>query len=157
MNAGELVAALKDLRLVLIDAGAKSAAQDVDSLLKLFVSHEDEPLEEFLAGLSETLASGGGKRKPIQGASANERVVADHLAALEGVGLNRSAFEAQLDALGRDKSAGKPELDRIAHGYIGGRQTWPSRKAALAAIETRFNERAYQSSKMKHLEKFRPW
>lgn len=156
MKTGELKSALEDLGAVLTEAGAKAAAQDVDSLVKLLESHEHKSVDEFLEELCQSLR-GPGKKGAGVAPAADEAVVVDHVDKLKGAGLDRAAFEAQLKALKADKRVGKPELDRIAHDFIGGRDTWPSRKAALDAIQTRFNERAYQASKMKHLEKFRPW
>ncbi|MEO0809044.1 MAG: hypothetical protein AAFW82_00090 [Pseudomonadota bacterium] len=51
----------------------------------------------------------------------------------------------------------KRDIDIIAHAYIGGREKWPSKKAALEAIEQRFVERAYHASRMNILSKTRVW
>lgn len=156
MNTGELKSALADLEIVLTEAGAKAAALDVKSLVRLLETHEHKSVDEFLEELRQSLSAPG--KTGAEGSSeADETVVGDHVDRLKGAGLDRAAFEAQLKALKADKRAGKPEIDRIAHAFIGGRDAWPTRKAALDAIQTRFNERAYQASKMKHLEKFRPW
>lgn len=156
MKTGELKSALADLGAVLTEAGAKAAAQDAHSLVKLLEAHKHKSVDEFLDELRQALSAPGKKGVGVAPA-ADETVVGDHVDKLKGAGLDRAAFEAQLKALKADKRAGRAELDRIAHAFIGGRDTWPTRKAALDAIQTRFNERAYQASKMKHLEKFRPW
>jgi hypothetical protein len=42
----------------------------------------------------------------------------------------------------------KAEVNAIQHEYIGGREAWPTKKAALEAIEKVFRERSYQEVKM---------
>jgi hypothetical protein len=65
------------------------------------------------------------------------------------------SFLPVFKSLKADKAIGKEEMDRIAHGYIGGRLAYKSRKAALDAIFDRFEERVYQASKLRVVARYR--
>lgn len=156
MRTNELKSVLERLEVVLAEAGARTAASDVRDLVELLDGYGDRPIDDFFEVL-RSQAKPPKQREKIASTATDDRVVEQHVQALNDAALDRTAFEASLRALKDDSRAGKVEVDKIAHSFIGGRASWPTRKAALDAILTRFNERAFQASKMKHLEKFRPW
>lgn len=80
-----------------------------------------------------------------------------HVGTLRSAGTDEAEFVKALTALRDDKSITPETLYSIAHQYIGGRTKWPTRKAAIEAIKTRFIERGYQASKMELLKNFNPW
>lgn len=83
--------------------------------------------------------------------------ITHHLSTLRSAGTDEALFVKALEALRDDKDLAVDSLFAIAHQYIGGRTKWPSRKAALEGIKTRFVERGYQAAKMELLKNFNPW
>lgn len=82
-----------------------------------------------------------------------------HIGTLRSAGTDEAEFVKALTALRDDKGISNETLYSIAHQYIGGRTKWPTRKAAIEAIKTRFIERNWQASKMEliQLKNFTPW
>ena len=146
MNVGKLQRALASIRGMFEAAGAKAPAQDVACLEELTSGHENEEIDGFLHDLRQDLL-------PLS----PDAVVGFHVNKLRGAGSNEAMFREAIDAISKDKLIKKPEADRIAHAYIGGRTSWGSRKAALEAIEKEFIALRYNESKMKEVARSRPW
>jgi hypothetical protein len=64
---------------------------------------------------------------------------------LKAAGSDREAFNAVRADLTK---MSKDELNAIQHEYIGGRETWPTKREALTAIENHFRAREYEATKM---------
>lgn len=83
----------------------------------------------------------------------------NHVKHLLEAGTNKSPFDIAHGALDKDKSVDKELADAIAHDYINtardinARKSWKTRKAAIDAIRNKFEERAYQQSKIQIVEK----
>ncbi len=154
MQVKDLQAVIEQIQLVFEDAGAKSAASDFAELQTLFEGCEDQSVDAFIADLRRLYVKAPAKTP--QGA-VNEVVVKRHTKALAEAGEDKSTFEAAVKALDADKAVRKSEMNAIQKAYIGGRDAWPTRKAALDAITDTFARRAYQREAMKGIEKVTPW
>jgi hypothetical protein len=64
-------------------------------------------------------------------------------------------FEPVFAELTANKAVDKDDMDKIAYAYIGARTKYRNRKAALDAIKDRFEERVYQASKLKIVERYK--
>jgi len=87
----------------------------------------------------------------------NEVLVAQGLQRLMSAGLNSADVRHVLDDLVSDHSLRSVDLVAIAHAYIGGGSRPPSKKAAVAAILKRLNERVRAEKKGRLAEKARSW
>ncbi|MCG8441421.1 MAG: hypothetical protein MI723_06395 [Caulobacterales bacterium] len=116
------------------------------------VGHERSSVDDFVAETEALLA----KRMPTQ-TTADELVVRRHAKRLSEAGLERAAFEPVIAELTSDKAARKAELDAIAHAYIGGRESQPSKNAGVDAIERKFLERVRFAKKKDLFDTVTPW
>lgn len=146
MNVGKLRQLLVDVTAVFSAADSSKQAEDLGRVAELMKGKEHQPVEQFLDEL----------RADIEPLPLSE-VLAGHIARLSSAGVDDFAFRKAFDALSKDKLIKKSETDVIAHGYIGGRVKWPSKAAALEAIEKEFVARRYDASKMKEVARSRPW
>lgn len=143
MNHKMIIDALTGLGTVIDAAGAKRSAEDIKSLCELFPADRFHSAEEALGEL----------RKLLEVERENKR--ATHLKQLREAECEEVVFSRAVNALEIDKSVDADDINAIAHAYTEGRVKWPSRKAAIKAIRSRFVERSYQQSKMKIVERFR--
>lgn len=146
MNIGKLRQLLTDVGAVLASAGSTKQAEDLERVAGLMRGREHQPVEQFLDELRADVAP-----------PSIAEVIANHVARLTAAGVDEPSFRPALEALSKDKMIKKIEADRVAHGYIGGREKWPSRAAAIEAIEKEFVSRRYDASKMKEVARSRPW
>jgi hypothetical protein len=146
MTVSKLRRVLADLGSILTAAGSTKPTEDVARLAELMVGREQQPVEEFLEEL----------RRDIAPLSSGE-IVAVHIARLRDAGTDEVSFRHALQMLASDRAVKKAQADRVAHGYIGGREKWPTRTAAVKAIEKEFELRLYDTSKMKEVARSRPW
>ena len=146
MNVGRLRQLLMDVGAVLASAGSAKQAEDLDRVAGLMRGQEHQSVEAFLDELQTDVA-------PRSSAA----VIAEYVAQLSSAGVDEFAFRQVFEVLSKDKSIKKPEADLVAHGYIGGREKWKNRAAALEAIEKEFVSRRYDASKMKEVARSRPW
>ena len=76
----------------------------------------------------------------------------DHVARLAASDVSDGGrhFADAVDRLTGDKSIKKPDMDRVAQGYIGmiGRSSWPTKAAALSAIHETFRSRQFERVKL---------
>ena len=146
MRVSKLRRVLADLGSILTAAGSTKPAEDVARLAELMVGRDHQPVEEFLEELRGDIAP-----------PTSSEIAAAHIARLREAGTDEVSFRHALQMLTSDRAVKKAQADRVAHGYIGGREKWPSRTAALAAIEKEFVSRLYDASKMKEVARSRPW
>jgi len=71
-------------------------------------------------------------------------------ARLNAAGTDRAAFDAVIADIAK---LSKAEVNTIQKAYIGGRDAWPTKRAALDALEMEFRERAYQEVKLQQVKK----
>lgn len=155
MQVRELQETLAEIQGVFEDAGARTAASDFEELLSLFNGHEDESVDEFLSALRKLYVRSPPARRPIT--DLDQAAVKRYAASLAEAGEDSDAVDVVLSELGNDKSVRKSEMNAIQKIYIGGRDAWPTRKAALEAIRSTFQRRQYQRAAMKEIEKVTPW
>ena len=146
MNVGKLQRALAAVREMFEAAGTQAPAKDLARLEELTIGREHQELGPFLDELDADL-------KPLS----IESVVQQHIGRLKAAGTDEVKFGAAYEGLCKDRLVKKGEADQVAFGYIGGRAKWPNRAAALAAIEKEFVALRYNASKMKEVERSRPW
>lgn len=137
---------LTDLAAILTVAGAKKPASELGRVADLMDGREHQYVEEFLNELRSEI-------RPLEPAEIAEQ----HVARLHAAGTDELAFRQAFDALSKDRAVKKPQANSIAHAYIGGREKWPTKAEALAAIEKEFVARRYDQSKMKEVARSRPW
>ncbi len=143
---------LKELRNSLYDvadvaeaSGGKNAGRDI-RLLNEMLSGDDNA--SALSAIDELECAISDPTAPLR---------KSYITLLEAAGTDKNIFDKTFNALKCDRQIKKNDIDHIAHAYIGGREKWPSKKAALEAIERRFIEIAYHESRMKILSKTKVW
>lgn len=146
LKVSNLRQVLAEFGSLLTAAGAKKPAEDIGRLVELTVGREDQSTAAFFDELRADIK----KQTPGE-------LVAKHIAHLQAASTDEVMFQRALRLLADDKSIRKSEANKVAHGYIGGREKWPSRAAALAAIESEFAARCYEARKMKEVARSRPW
>jgi hypothetical protein len=146
MNIGKLRQLLVDVGAVLISAGSAKQADDLERVAGLMRGQDHQSVDQFLDQLQTDI-------EPLSPAE----IIAGHVARLSAAGIDEFGFRQAFDVLSKDKTIKKPEADRVAFGYIGGREKWPSKTSALDAIEKEFIARRYDASKMKEVARSRPW
>ncbi len=146
MNIGKLRQLLTDVGAVLATAGSAKQAEDFERVAGLMRGREHQQVEQFLDELQADLSP-----------PSIAEVIADHVARLSAAGVDEPTFRQAHECLAKDRTIKKAEADRVAHGYIGGREKWKNRAAALEAIEKEFVSRRYDASKMKEVARSRPW
>lgn len=128
-------------------SGIEARRQTLQSVIKLCEGYDEESVESFLARLrhqpNQPALAVSSRTKTI-----NQVVVARYVRMLQAAGMQRNAFDEVFGALSKDTAVRKSEADTIAHVYTGGRPKWPTKGAALKAIETWFNSRAFDEAKM---------
>lgn len=145
MNVKSLREAIQTIADFLEASGAAPRGKSLHAVNDLLKGHDDESLEEFLAGLRHR-----SKESKIRAASAvaNDVIVASYVQQLRAAGTDKGAFDQVFGELIKDKMVCKAEADAIAHAYTGGRPEWPTKRMALAAIATWFRELAFDQTKM---------
>lgn len=154
MNVKELRAVLEDLESILASANAKSQSKDTAAFIKLLDGADEQPVEQFLQELESRLQQDPGPVGPVVDPSLVDRYVK----LLRDSGTDHVAFDAVFGQLVKDRAVDKPGIEAIAFAYIGyadGRRNWPSRKAALDAIEEWFRRIVFDAAKSVQLEKAR--
>lgn len=83
---------------------------------------------------------------------------ADEVAArFDALGTDETAFAALVSAL-EVRGFTKAKTCDVAEAVTGGRAgMWKSKKDAIEAIRTKFQERVYQASKLAGVDKATPW
>jgi hypothetical protein len=149
VNVKSLRAAICSIADILATSG-RPQRPTLQTVMRLFEGHEEESLEEFLAGLRHRLArrlpTG---RRAIQ--ALDQIVVAQYVRRLQEAGTDPTVFESVFDDLSKDKAVRKAEANAIAQAYTGGRPQWPSRQKALEAVTTWFGTIAFNETKMRRV------
>ncbi|MEQ8823776.1 MAG: hypothetical protein RIC14_05325 [Filomicrobium sp.] len=157
MNVKELREAIGEIQDICEAAGAAKAAADLDELTQIFDGHEDQSVSEFLAHLRSLYAPVDAGQASSKTNDADVSVVEGYVARLKEVGTDRQAFERIFQVLTTDPQVRKAEANAIQHSYIGGREAWPTKKAALKAIEKWFFGSRYQDAVLEDIKKVTPW
>jgi len=145
VNVKSLREAIRTIAEFLEDSGAGPRSKSLHAVHDLLEGHDEETLEEFLAGLRHRSK----QSKPHADSSvANAVTVASYLQRLHTAGTDKSAFDQIFNELSKDKMVRKVEADAIAHAYTGGRPEWPTKRMALEAIATWFRGLAFDQTKM---------
>jgi hypothetical protein len=152
MNVKELREVLEEADGILAAAGAKVQSREFRTFLDLLKGHDHRLVEDFLADLREHL-NGQHANARSTGGHADTGTVTRYVQRLREVGTDKHAFDRLFDELSNDNRIGKDEADAIAHLFIGGRIRWPRKSDALRAISDWFAHEAYQSVKLKQVEK----
>jgi len=141
---------LKELRSALIDlasfahaAGGARAAADIRKIEQILNGDESTSAATALEELSNLIAE---HKATVQN---------EYIANLIESGADVTKFEEIHSLISQDERLDKADLDIIAHGYTRGRTKYKSRATALSSIRDRFEERAYQASKMKIVDQYK--
>ena len=149
MNVKSLRAAIGSIADILATSG-RPQRPTLQTIMQLFDGHEEESLEEFLAGLRHRLA----RRLPTGKRTTPELdkiAVAQYVRRLREASTDPTAFESAFADLSKDKAIRKAEANAIARAYTGGRPEWPTKQKALEAITTWFNTIAFNEAKMRRV------
>lgn len=141
MKVAELRTILEEVQAIHKASGSNKPAKDFADFISLLDGYEDQSVSEFLATLGTLLKTASGK-----GANNDKlpdvQLVAFFVERLRNAGTDEDKFEPVHAELGADKRVRIQEMNAIAHGYIQGREKWPSRAAGYQAIKKKFVERA---------------
>lgn len=154
MKVAELRTVLEEVRAIYEASGSDKAAGDFSEFIGLLDGYEQQSVEDFLVALSNLLktTTGSGEGKIAEAGTA-----ASFIERLENAETNETEFKQVYAELGADKRVRAEEMNAIAHGYIKGRDKWPSRSAAYQAIKKKFVERADRGSREAIINKVRRW
>ena len=155
MNVKELHSTVLEIREICKAAGAAKMAADLTDLCQIFSSHEQESVEEFLNHLRRLYATESNALRPPVDVDAE--IVDRFVKLLRAVGNNQFEFDRVIEELRTDRSVGLGEANAIQHGYIGGREAWPTRKAAFDAIKKSFDRSRYQDAVLEDIKDVTPW
>jgi hypothetical protein len=143
---------LKALREALADASklfdaaqAKSAADDMRALGTVLSGPDDRPVSEAIRQLNDKLAE------------VKVTVRTKYLADLTSSLSDRESFAFHVLRMEKDKSMSKDDVEAVAFELMGGRKSWGTRKAAIAAIKAHFVEREYREAKLRNVDKAKVW
>lgn len=153
MKVKELKSAITDIQLIFEEAGAKSAAADFAELTMVFDGHENDDVEEFLSELRALYVKDELPRSGV----VNDLAAKRYVNRLNDAAGDAEQFAAVLQELASDRAVRKTEMNIIQKAYIGGRDTWPTRKEALNAIQKTFDRRQYTRAALRSVEKATPW
>jgi hypothetical protein len=157
MNVGELKRALEEAEGILTAAGAKAAGKGVRDFLEILSGRENEDIDVFFDELRRRLSAAAGSSRADRGHAHDDDRIDGYLHSLNGVGTDKAAFAAVFARLRGDRSVTKEDADTIAHGFTGGRNSWPSKAEALAAIKDWFDHKVYDAVKMQQVDQGTPW
>lgn len=146
MMIGRLRQLLMDVGAILTSAASSKHADELERVAGLMRGQDHRSVEDFLDELTADVT-------PLSPAE----IVAGHVTRLLGAGIDETAFRNAFQRLTKDKSITKAAACSIAHEYIGGREKWPTKAAAVNDIEKVFVARRYDASKMKAVANSRPW
>ena len=147
MNVKSLRAAVSSIADILATSGRRQKPT-LEMVVQLLEGHDEESLEEFLAGLRHRLAPPMGKRA-IQ--ELDQIAVAQYVRRLQEAGTDPTTFDSIFGDLSEDKAVRKVEANAIAQAYTGGRPEWPTKQKALEAIKTWFGAIAFNETKMRRV------
>jgi len=143
MTLRDLQNTLSDLARFANAAGGKKGGADLRLISGILTGDDDLPAEKAVEELSSLIEE---FKQEIREAYTERLTLA---------ATSFDQFEPVLAELAANKLMEKDDTDKIAHAYIGARPKYKNRKAALDAIKDRFEERVYQASKMKIVERYR--
>jgi hypothetical protein len=143
MTLRDLQNTLADLARFADASGGKKGGADIRTISGLLAGGGDLPAEKAIEELSSLIEE---FKQEIRQAYTERLTLA---------ATRFDEFEPVFAELTANKLMDKDDMDKIAHAYIGARATYRSRKAALDAIKDRFEERVYQASKMKIVERYK--
>lgn len=143
MMLQKLIDALAGLRHVIAASGSKKVSDGLKPLEELLQAQKSGDVASALHELRETLSRD------------KARTLQLYVERLNQSGIDADAFARVAADLRADKFVDKEDADEIAHRYTGGRKKWPTRAAALKAIQKKFDERVYQASKMEIVKQYR--
>jgi len=156
MKVDELRTVLEEVQAIYESSGSDKAANDFAEFLGLLDGYEDQRVDEFLAALEELLKPASGKGANKQ-APPDAALVASFIERLRSAGTDEARFEPVYAELGADRRVRIGEMNAIAHGYIQGREKWPSKSAGYQAIKKKFVERADRESREGIINKVPRW
>jgi len=152
MSVSRLREALEDVYSIFDAAGAKSQSKDLRAFLNLLKDHDNESSSEFVARLRNHLTKPKTRSRKAAGAI-DQLKIDEYVHKLRDAGIDGTAFEAVMVELRKDKHVRKGEADAIASVYTAGRPSWPKKGDALKAIASAFDERVYQATKMRQVDR----
>jgi hypothetical protein len=156
MKVEELRAVLEDVQAIYESSGSGKPAKDFEEFIGLLDGYENQSVDEFLTALTALLKPGSRTGAP-GGKIPDAQVTAEFVERLAKAGTDDAQFEPLYAELGADRRVRAEEMNAIAHGYIKGREKWPSRAAAYQAIKKKFVERADRESREAIINKVSRW
>jgi hypothetical protein len=135
--------ALSDISALVLESGGKKSANEIATIATLLEGDDNTPVVNAIENLTARLEN---EKETLRRDYVQQLLESEH---------DDQKFADSYQALSADRRAAKEDVDAIAHLYTSGRLKWNSRKAALAAIQDKYEERAYQRSKMKIVEGYK--
>ena len=155
MKVAELRTILEEVQAIYEASGSDKPAKDFADFIELLGGYEQQSVDEFLTALSALLKSESGKGTPDK--LPDTELVASFTERLSSAGTDQDKFEPVYAELGAANQVRIEEMNAIAHGYIKGREKWPTRAAGYQAIKKKFVERADRESREGIINKARRW
>ncbi|MEO1650872.1 MAG: hypothetical protein AAFR60_07805 [Pseudomonadota bacterium] len=159
MKVSELKAIIDEVEELLAAAAATKPAEDFAALSELLSEAEDLSVDEFLAELRAAYAPKPRKSANDNAPGVNDVIVrkyTERLSSMKGV-QDEGAVGALIDDLRGDKRVSKADANAIQHRFIGGREAWPSKKAAVDAIVDHLRFVQNEAARIDRDRSFRPW
>ncbi len=156
MNVRELRETIGEIQEICLAAGAGKTAADLAQLSQLFDGHEQESIDEFIEQLRAAYLPALQRASPATG-PIDAELVSTYVEKLRASEADEGEFAKIFTDLLQDGRVSKAEANAIQHGFIGGREAWPTKKEALKAIEKRAFRNRFQSEVLEDIKKVTPW
>ncbi len=156
MKVAELREILAEVEAIFVASGAKRTAEDFKELQQIFEGSDDEQVDEFLEHLRKLYAPTKKPRLRLVEAS-NDLLVEKYIKRLQQCSNDSSAVDKIISDLKSDGAVKKAEANAIQYRLIKGREAWPSKKAAIEAIQKSFAHRRREADQLKRIKTTTPW
>jgi hypothetical protein len=145
MRGHDLRGILSDIRGAVDASGGAKHADAIATTEIAIAEHGDTSLDQLLGNVASVVAS---LTRPAWMARLDQ---------LRGAGVSEQAFLTALDELRNDLTIKKPDLVKIAEGYVGFVEKKLSNERLLDAIKTRFYGKLYDHDANEMAKRATPW
>jgi hypothetical protein len=153
MTVGELCTILGNLQQLFTSAGAKTAANELQTFSDILKPYSDTQLAKACSDikrhLSEPKPAKRGKAPGKPPITPDQEAIRRHLAELRGAGTDQQAFDLAFKKLKASKSVKSGDLAEIAHQFSLSVTAYKSKAAAYSDIEKAFVRKARFENKLR--------
>lgn len=156
MKVGQFKEVLSEIESIFAAGGAKKTADDFRELQGIFDGSDGEDLDQFLAELRRLYTP---SKKPVLKLveKLDELLVHRYVQRLQRSDVFDPSIDKAIEELALDSAVKKAEANAVQHRVLKGRETWPSKKAAVEAIRKALAHRRREADQLKRIQTTTPW